>query len=365
MTTTPVRLRLGVIVATGSVGVLLALPLPTPPPPPASTGPLSLAQAAPEARTVEVPGVLPDGSTFAPSAVVNDTTVVGRISSPDYRQARLAILPVGEPAHARVLQSSTDRNGISIDAVTVSQGRVYWSSNQADDRGATHATLWSVELAGGPPRRLTPDMGQPDYRGSQYDLQVVGDRIYWVATRGTDRVTSEVRSVPVGGGTVQVRPLDGSYTMNVWPWLTSAPMSPGQPTELRNLTTGERRAVPFDSGDQPSCSPTWCRSVPAAASTPGIVLSRSDGTGSSRISNGKEHAVAQDVALLDRFELLAAPVSDLTPYADHLALYDVKTHRRVALGTATAEGTNGRWIWWATGDNEALTWHLLDLTTLH
>ncbi|GAA3285614.1 hypothetical protein GCM10020218_045910 [Dactylosporangium vinaceum] len=38
---------------------------------------------------------------------------------------------------------------------------------------------------------------------------------------------------------------------------------------------------------------------------------------------------------------------------------DRLTGRRAAPAVATAAGRSGSWLWWATADNETMTWHLL------
>jgi len=53
-------------------------------------------------------------------------------------------------------------------------------------------------------------------------------------------------------------------------------------------------------------------------------------------------------------------------YAQRLWLHDLTTDRVVILDeTANASvGSRGAYLWWSTGDNEALVWHVLDLREL-
>jgi len=70
--------------------------------------------------------------------------------------------------------------------------------------------------------------------------------------------------------------------------------------------------------------------------------------------------------MLDRFEILAetGPDSDLTGTSG-LLVYDLKDSRTVDL-SAAVDGVFGRAgvLWWATGDQDALIWHTLDLRSV-
>ena len=70
--------------------------------------------------------------------------------------------------------------------------------------------------------------------------------------------------------------------------------------------------------------------------------------------------------VLDRFELLSetGPDSDLTGTAG-LLIYDLATDRTVDVSPAV-DGVfcRGGVLWWATGDQDSLVWHTLDLRTV-
>ncbi|MGC9665268.1 hypothetical protein ACNTMW_01795 [Planosporangium sp. 12N6] len=359
------RMRAAVTAALAAAVTLLALPAPRSSAPATPAGPLALAQAWPAARTTELAANLPGGGRFFPSAVLDPGQLVGTVTSADGNRTSLVLLRTADPAHPRVLQEYRTADGVSIDAVSAVDGRIYWMTGTADDQGRPHTSLYRADAAGGQPRRLTDDTGRPTYYGSQYDLQVVDGRVYWTATRTIDPLTSELRSVPVDGGPVAVRPFDAAYALAAWPWLTTSGGSLGQPVSVLNATTGERRTIQPRPGEQLACGPTWCRATTSGPSNAVITLRRLDGSGEVRVNADGEGSVIVDVAVLDRFELLAAPVSHpLAVASEKLAMYDLKTHRRVALAVTTAAGGRGRWLWWSTGDNETLTWHLLDLTSL-
>jgi hypothetical protein len=91
--------------------------------------------------------------------------------------------------------------------------------------------------------------------GSAYDMQIVGDRLYWLAGTATTANT-ELRSIPPVGGRVTVRTLPGAWTMVAWPWLVTAPSATGTPVELFNLDTGARLPVHAPNNKMVTCSPT-------------------------------------------------------------------------------------------------------------
>jgi hypothetical protein len=173
--------------------------------------------------------------------------------------------------------------------------------------------------------------------------------------------------VPLTGGPVSVQTVPGRYALTAWPWLTSAIGDLGGPADLYNARTGQRLAVPLGQDQQATCTPTWCRIISSSANQRTIELRRPDGRDNRRISRtGHAEAVA-DVAIRDRFELLTttSPATGSPTNSETLSLYDLKTRRQITLSPAVnGIYTRGDWLWWSTGDNETLTWHLLELTTL-
>lgn len=72
-----------------------------------------------------------------------------------------------------------------------------------------------------------------------------------------------------------------------------------------------------------------------------------------------------DVAVLDRFEILAepGPDADLTGAAA-LLVYDVATGRTVAVAPSVDGAfAAGGMLWWSTGA-DSIMWHTLDLRTV-
>ncbi|GAA2359353.1 hypothetical protein [Dactylosporangium salmoneum] len=358
--------RIRVAAAAAVTATVLLLALPTPGTPPAgSEAPATLSGIWPDARTVDLPATLPDGTTYTPAAVVDRHTVVAQIADADPGTASLALLDPADLAHPRRLETIPIAGGGSFDAVTVDAGRVYWMSSVADDQGGSRSTLHRADTAGHTVV-LTTDTGHATFAGSMHDLQVADGRIWWTATRGTTVPTTDLRSVPLDGGPVTVRPLEGTYHLTGWPWAGDDGIG-GQPVVQLDLTTGRQRTFTEPPGQDVYCGAVWCRIVVTTQQSTVVTLRRADGTGQTgRVNTDGEVPVFVDMAALDRFEFFTSPIStQAATTSERLSLYDLTTSRRVGIAVSTAEGLNGSWLWWATGDNETMTWHLLDLTTLH
>jgi hypothetical protein len=98
-----------------------------------------------------------------------------------------------------------------------------------------------------------------------------------------------------------------------------------------------------------------------------IDVVRPDGTQRRRVGDANSSAIADDVALRDRFEVLATPVPTSSPaiVIESLRLYDIRQRRSVLVVPAASNaGARGDYVWWSTGDNETLAWHGLDLRSL-
>jgi hypothetical protein len=286
---------------------------------------------------------------------LNAATSIGVVITADGQRTDLDEVPAAGPP--RVLQSQLVTDAGSYDGLTATTDRLYWMHTLDDGNGTPHAALWTAPRSDGPARQLSADVGAPVFWGSEYDLQPVGDRLYWAATRPGHPEQTELRSIPATGGTVTVEVLDGAWAMSRWPWLVTAPSS-DQPTRLRNVSTGQTLTVRTPASHQVSCSPTWCRIIPDQATETDLI--RPDGTDVRVIGDAKTGAIAGDVALLDRYEALLSAQGVVSK----LTLYDIAQRRAVFVDLATTANGRGAFIWWSSGDNELLTWHGLDLRTL-
>jgi hypothetical protein len=357
----------------GLVALLLVLPAPLRHPPTASARPaatpsgppaLTLKAAWPDATVLSLPAAFADGSTYLPQTLLDATTSIGLATTADAQRSSLVI--AGPAAQPRVLDSALVNDGASFDAVTLTADAIYWMRTVNDADGRAQVSLWAARRSGGLSRRLSADVGAPLFSGSAYDMQVVGDRLYWLA--GTTTASTELRSIPLAGGRVTVRTLPGAWTMAAWPWLVTAPSATGTPVELINLDTGARVPVQAPTNKMVTCSPTWCRLIADnAGQTSATDLVHPDGTDLLQIGDQNAIAFASDVALRQRFEpLMIALTSANSTTVSRLDLYDIGHHRTVLIEpAATNAAAKGDYLWWSTGDNETLAWHALDLRTLN
>jgi hypothetical protein len=234
--------------------------------------------------------------------------------------------------------------------------------------GTRHTLYRSDWRRGTPATAITADTGDVIFYNSQYDLVVENNQVHWATARANEAVT-EIRSVPVTGGKVAVRRVDGAYALSAWPWLTSAGAVQDGPVELRNLADGQRLTVPGSPNELVTCGPVWCRVlVLGAAGQPARTdLMRPDGGDRSRVAGGGITSAALDVALVGRFEVLSLTADGDTEASSSLKvmLYDLTTKRLVVLaaGVATVQA-RGPVVWWSTGSDEAVAWYSLDLRTL-
>jgi hypothetical protein len=366
------RTWVAVGIALAVIGLLLGLPAPKRPAAagpgpavPASPSGPTLASVWPKAKPFPIPAVFPDGSTYTPVLVLDAGTSVGMVASAGGQRTDLDLVPAtGAP---RVLQSQLVSEAGSFDGLTATADSLYWMHTVSDATGKAHVTLWAAARSGGPARQLTADVGSPVFYGSQYDVQAVGDRLYWAAARPGREDQSELRSIPLTGGTVTVKLIDGAWAMSRWPWLVTAPSASDQPTRLRDVTTGAVVPVRAPANKQVTCSPSWCRMIPDnAAQATETDLIRPDGSDLRMIGDANAAAIASDVALLDRYEVLMSIINSTGQVAvSRLTLYDIAAKRSVLVEpAATNAGARGTFVWWSTGDNETLAWHGLDLRTL-
>lgn len=412
----------GLVVALVAAGGLLAYPQRETPP--VTTGRLSLEAAWPDARLGQFPGSLPDGRAFHPEAFLDVRTAIGTATSADGdAELLLRYDGTGEPRELRRLP--TDQNPVYGTVTTVTDGTTANAAGTGPGSDATtggngpastvgggstgstpgggstgsdagggsdgsdgsgsggsdgaggvgvvwsesvdggEVTLWGAAADGSGVRQLTADTGNPVFSSSEHDLVVAGGRVWWAAAERDD--ATQLRSVALGGGPVRVREVPGAWSLTGWPWLAdSSGDQPGTRT-LREIASGREVPVASSPTELATCSAAWCRVlVLTSDDVARIDAMRPDGSQRRRIAGAGARAALNDVAALDRFELLSepGPASDLTG-EEGLLLYDLGTGRTVQLNPAVigAFSRNGL-AWWATGDQETPTWHVLDLRTL-
>jgi hypothetical protein len=319
----------------------------------------------PGAKVSSIASTLRDGTSLHPMLAIDATTVVGIATSPDLATSTLVIRS-GDGA-IRVLHTLRGQQMSTVAAVAVAGDQVFWLELADDENGNRTTSLWRAGLTSGTARLLVTDTDDLLYYDSAYDLQVVDGKAVWAAAGAQGG--GEIRSVPVDGGPVTVRKLDRLFALSAWPWVTSSAGSKPGDVELLNLTSGERRNVTAGPSEILTCTPVWCRVTTLVNQGQSLrfELEHLDGSGRQKIGTSSMTPMNTDVALLDRFEVLASTTSsNAAGYAQQLWLRDLPTGRAVlaADGVTATVGSRGAFVWWSTGDNETVTWHFLDLRQL-
>ncbi|MBB2941227.1 hypothetical protein FB565_000931 [Actinoplanes lutulentus] len=338
--------RLGLIVALLAAVALLAggLPDQKSATPPAVTRPTP-AQAWPQAARADLRDLGLDPLLF-----LDATTPVGTTEEGEFLRLMLKDRQIRRlPASAR------------FDNLTKTGNELLWTETSEDGR----TEIWAFDTTGGnTPRKLTADTGNILLYGTQYDLVVADGRVHWAAA--DDDKATEIRSIALTGGPVGKHVEQGQWALSAWPWLTDDVGGQAGEIRLRDMKTQETRTITAGPAEWTMCSPAWCRvMVNSAAGLARIDLMRPDGSERRRIAGPGTQAAVNDVAVLDRFEILSEPRpdSDLTGTAG-LIVHDVRTGTTVTLSVAAdlAASRDGM-LWWSTGSREATLWHTLDLRT--
>ncbi|GAA2268604.1 hypothetical protein GCM10009853_022380 [Glycomyces scopariae] len=314
-----------------------------------------------DAEPVDWPGVV-GGRAWTPVKVLDDGAALGTDES-----GSLLYVELGAPeADLTVVAEPGGVPGVVAAAAT--DERIAWISSVPDERGRVVSELWTAPRGAdgrpGEPVLLTGDTGDVIASGSAYDLQFAAEGLHWLATaRGAELVT-EHRSVPVGGGEVAVTGHLGAWQAAAWPWLASAGSDSLGGARLVRTDTGAGVRVFSGSEELTLCSATWCRLVVNADDGARVDLVRPDGTERVTVAEGFTSAVSPDVGLIDRFEPLAARGVG-TGDATELTLFDLQAGEAYLVASgAGATGADARRLWWSTGTDELLVWHVLDLTDL-
>jgi hypothetical protein len=348
-------LSLGAAIA--ACGVLLSLPAAAQRTP---SEPVAVAVAWPTAQRGSIPANLPDGTPYQPGLFLDARTSVGAAPSPDGTSVRLVLRR--PDASVRLIRRLPLADNPTFQALTVAGDVLAWAEGSGDER----VRLWTVNLRDARPARLlTADTGAARFHDSEYDLVFADGRLHWVAAGPGD--VTEVRSVALSGGPVDVRSEPGGWKLSAWPWLVNGVVDAGGASLLRNLA--ERRDVPVTSTRRAAtdCGPTWCRVV--ALTDDGytrIDLMHPDGSARLRAGDRTASTELVDVAPLDRFEVLA----QLDPYAElkgnvRLVVFELATRRTVQVSRdASNVSYRAGVLWWSTGSQEAFVRHTVDLRTV-
>ncbi|GAA4955289.1 hypothetical protein [Actinoplanes utahensis] len=327
-------------------------------------GRVTAAAAWPAARVSTI-----DDLPLRPLLFLDTATVVGTAPSEDDRFLRLLLrAAAGEP---RELRRMATAGSPRFENLTAAGDDVVWTEF-ADGRPPE---IWAASIgAGGPARRLTADTGAVLFHGSEYDLVHHDGRVYWTTAPEDGAASTEIRSVSLRGGPVRVDRLPGEWTMAAWPWLDDGASGGAGATLLRNMSTGREITVPTTAGEFAACSPTWCRVMVTGDDglsridlmrpdgSDRIDLMRPDGSERRRIAGGTARTAVPDVAVLDRFEILAGPGPRSGTAA--LLVHDIRTGETLELDAAANDTqSRGGLVWWYSTSTGAARWHVVDLRT--
>ena len=345
------RTRIALGAALLAAVALLAGGLPEQPAAPVPPGRATAEQEWPAAARADLPGLAVDPLLF-----LDATTAVGTVADGDV--VRLVVERDGIARELRRLPAADEPR---FEGLTASGDDLVW----AESSGTRPVEIRAASRGGGESRLLTTDTGNTLFYGNQSDLVVAEGRVHWVAGDGEE--TTQIRSVALTGGPVEVREEKGRWALSAWPWITDEAGSRSGTVTMRELTTGREVRVPFTGAEFGMCGPAWCRvMVMAGEGLARIDVMRPDGSDRRRVAGPNTQAAVNDVAVLDRFEILSEPGPnfDLTGAAG-LVVHDLRTGRTVTL-TAAADlaATKDGMLWWSTGSQEAAVWHTLDLRTV-
>jgi hypothetical protein len=352
------RRLLALMTALVAGSILLTMPAAGHAPPPL---PLTVAQAWPRARLASTPADLPDGTPYQPVIFLTAADSVGTAPTRDGKNLRVLLRRSdGTLRQLRQLPAGPDS---SVPAAAAG-GLLVWVESSTHGQG-----LWSLQLAGShAPRLITADLGSADFYQSQYDLVVANSRVYWVAADAQDG--TELRSVPLGGGKVQVRDYVGGWVLTAWPWMTDGITDADGATTLRNIITGETRPLPRSDRGVTSCSPLWCRVVshPTTGETR-IEIMHPDGSARRVVAQGATPTpVIADVAVLDRFEMIAEQNDNSYATGDfRLLVYAIETRSTIEVSPDAFDVSyRAGVLWWSTGSKQSQSFlrHALDLRTV-
>jgi len=328
---------------------------------PAPAGRIALAGAWPKAQRAEIAGNLSDGPVYHPGIFLDARTSVGTAPSPEGAAVRLLVR--NADGSVRELRRRPIDAAPEFGTMAVAGDDLVWS----ESANGVPVQLWAAKTTGGPARRLTADTGNALFYGSQWDLVIAEGRVHWVAAAPKGDEVTEIRSVALTGGAVQVREEPGTWAFAAWPWLIDGGGDQTGTTRLRNLATNRETPVDTSGAELTTCGAAWCRVlVMNGDGLARIDVMRPDGSARQRIAGSAASAAITDVAVLDRFEILAeaGPDSDLTG-TEGLLIYDIATRRTIDVSPAVDGAfSRGGVLWWATGDQDSLVWHTLDLRTV-
>jgi hypothetical protein len=358
----PLRRIAVLVVAIAAIGVLVWLPEPRRAQAPAR--PLAPAPARIGPESFATPGRLPDGTAYTPRLFLTAETSVGTAPSKDGASMRLVVRTGGRVAALRTIDAADEPQFAGF---AVAGDTVVWAEAVSRDGAAARTTLWRANWRKSPVAvAITSATGEPSFYGGQFDTVIHGGRIYWASVLGGDGVT-EVKSIPIPGGSVTTKRVTGDLALSAWPYAVSVDGGRGRPVLLVDYDTNARQTLATGPHETAACGSSWCRVVVFGdESLDRLEIVRPDGSERRQIAGGEATPTIVDVALLDRYVPLSTDRGDgAEPSGVGLSLYDITTSE-IHLLAADVENVagNGAMLWWSTGSGGEATWHAIDLRTL-
>ncbi|MFC6015170.1 hypothetical protein ACFP2T_03040 [Plantactinospora solaniradicis] len=356
----------GLVVALTGALALIALPPATGRQPAVASELTTIAQAWPDAERTDLPVGLADGSAYTPMLFFDLRESLGTAPSPDGTRLRLVLRSV-DGAVRELRRLPVDR-APQYSGLTRSGDDIAWAESTEDRQGRARTEMWTVNLRSGQPaRRLTTDTGEVIFFNSAYDMVLDRGRLRWASVAPGEETATEIRSVALRGGPVEVRTEPGAWAMSALPWLVSAGSGESGPVQLRNLDARTVVDVGASESELITCSPAWCRVLAMSGSGPSrIELMRPDGTDRRQVADGTASASVIDVGALDRFEVLSlADAERAAAGTQRLLLHDLRERRTVVVaeGVGMVLCRDGV-LWWSTGETETTGWQAVDLRSL-
>lgn len=312
-----------------------------------------------ELEPADWPGTI-NGQAWQPLSFLNESAALGTDEA-----GRLLYLDGAEPNPTVV----ADPGAVpGVVAAAASEEHLAWIESRPDEAGRVDSELWIADRGSdGAPRQarpLTDDTGDVVLAGSAYDLQFAEGELHWTATARSTERTTEHRSVDVGGGEVETTEHVGAWRATAWPWLSSAGSDSLGGAALVRADDGTDVNVEAGADELALCSAAWCRLIVTGADGSRVDLVRPDGTGRVTVAEGFTSAVSADVGLLDRFEPLEESTGEIGD-SQRVTLFDLADSETYLVASAAGEtGADTRHLWWSTGSDELLRWHVLDLAAL-
>jgi hypothetical protein len=351
----------GLVVALAAAFGLLTLP-----PPHAPGTEWTLKEAFPRAAVADVPGYVDGDWAYQPMLFLDARTSLGTATPSSGGQTAMVIL--GPDGKTKTVRTLGQDDAPQFGGFTAGDDHVAWLEQTAGADGQGDAAIWVAGRDGSGAHVLTHDVGDFSFFNSQYDMIIRDGRVYWIAAAPGDSLTSEIRSIPLTGGAVSVRRMDGGWQSVGGDWLVSAMTGGGGATSLINWKTGRRESIPNQPSELVTCSSALCRVLVLGGDggATRIDVMRPDGRDRRRAASGSVTASLIDVGLLDRWEVYSRQGSGASTLASQqVLLYDVKEKRTINLadGAGQIMGRDG-YIWWGTGTGDYVMWHVVDLHTL-